>query len=116
MCGIAGFVDLGRCVDDPASTLRAMAAALAHRGPDDERISFDEATRVGFAFRRLAVLDLSPSGAQPMRSAGGRFEIVFNGEVYNHPALREELAADGARFAGTSDTETMLAAFEAWGV
>ncbi len=116
MCGIAGFVDLGRCVDDPASTLRAMAAALAHRGPDDERIAFDEATRVGFAFRRLAVLDLSPTGAQPMRSASGRFEIVFNGEVYNHPALRDELAAGGARFTGASDTETMLAAFEAWGV
>jgi len=116
MCGIAGFVDLGRCVDDPASTLRAMAAALAHRGPDDERVSFDEPSRVGFAFRRLAVLDLSPAGAQPMRSASGRFEIVFNGEVYNHPALREELAAGGARFKGSSDTETMLAAFEAWGV
>ena len=116
MCGIAGFVDLGRCVDDPASTLRAMARALAHRGPDDERVSFDEATRVGLAFRRLAVLELSAAGAQPMRSASGRFEIVFNGEVYDHSALREELAAGGARFTGASDTETMLAAFEAWGV
>ena len=116
MCGIAGFVDLGRCVDDPLSTLGAMARALAHRGQGDERVTFDEASRVGLAFRRLAVLDLSPAGAQPMRSASGRYEIVFNGEVYDHNALRDELAAGGARFRGTSDTETMLAAFEAWGV
>lgn len=116
MCGIAGFVDFGRCVDDPSSTLSAMARALAHRGPDDERVSFDAATRVGLAFRRLAVLDLSTAGAQPMRSAGGRFEIVFNGEIYNHLELRGELHALGHAFRGTSDTETMLAAFEAWGV
>ena len=116
MCGLAGFVDFAGIVRDPAETLRAMARCLVHRGPDDEGVSFDETTRTGLAFRRLAILDLSPMGRQPMRSSGGRFEIVFNGEIYNHINLRAKLIARGHAFRSRSDTETMLAAFEEWGV
>lgn len=132
MCGLAGFVDFASRVEDPASALAAMARRLVHRGPDDEGASFDAATRTGLAFRRLSILDLSPAGHQPMRSAGGRFEIVFNGEVYNHAAVRDEACAamrrsganrggenrggDTPAFRGHSDTESMLAAFEAFGV
>jgi asparagine synthase (glutamine-hydrolysing) len=121
MCGFAGFVDFAGCVDDPSSALAAMARCLVHRGPDDEGVAFDAATRVGLAFRRLSILDLSPAGHQPMRSASGRYEIAFNGEVYNHADLRADLAAPGRAsqlpaFRGHSDTETILAAFEDLGV
>ena len=116
MCGLAGFVDFASCVDDPSSALGAMARCLVHRGPDDEGIFYDAPTRTGLAFRRLSIIDLTPTGHQPMRSASGRFEIAFNGEVYNHALLRTELTPRGHQFRGNGDTETMLAAFEEWGV
>ena len=116
MCGLAGIIDPEARLREPSAVLAAMARCLVHRGPDDEGTHFDEGTRVGFAFRRLSIIDLSPQGHQPMRSASGRFEIVFNGECYGHHALRATLAAEGATFRGTSDTETLLAAFEAWGI
>jgi asparagine synthase (glutamine-hydrolysing) len=115
MCGFAGFVDRAGATADPASALRAMASTLARRGPDDERVAFDEATRVGLAFRRLAILDLSDAGAQPMRSACGRYDVVFNGEIYNHAELRAAFGGAGA-FRGRSDTEAMLAAISALGM
>jgi asparagine synthase (glutamine-hydrolysing) len=114
MCGFAGFIDAGARVADPAATLRAMSRTLVHRGPDDEGAGFDGPTRVGLAFRRLSILDLSPAGHQPMASPDGRFEIVFNGEVYNHAELRA--AGAGRAFRGTSDTEAMLATIERIGV
>ena len=116
MCGLAGFVDFASCVDDPSSALGAMARCLVHRGPDDEGMFYDAPTRTGLAFRRLSIIDLTPTGHQPMRSASGRFEIAFNGEVYNHALLRTELSPRGHQFRGNGDTETMLAAFEEWGV
>jgi len=114
MCGIAGFVDLdgGNAVDAEA-TARAMAATLQARGPDDAGAWSDG--QVALGFRRLAIVDLSPLGHQPMASASRRYTIVFNGEIYNHGELRAELAAAGARFRGRSDTEVVLAAIEAWG-
>lgn len=93
-----------------------MADTICHRGPDDGGEWVEENCGVALGFRRLAIVDLSPTGHQPMRSADGRFTILFNGEIYNYLALRAELATLGATFRGTSDTEVMLAAFQAWGL
>ena len=116
MCGFAGAFDRGTEAAAWPGILGAMARSLAHRGPDDEGLWHDPEAAVGLAFRRLAIVDLTAEGHQPMLSASGRFVIAFNGEVYNFEALREELAATGARFRGHSDTEVMLAAIEQWGV
>lgn len=117
MCGIAGVLttrpDRREAV---ASTARAMGHSLAHRGPDDDGVWVDEGGQVGLAHRRLSILDLSPSGAQPMTSGSGRYTAVYNGEVYNWPALRADLERLGHAFRGHSDTEVLLAGFEAWGV
>ena len=117
MCGLSGI--LTTRADRRASmgeSLRRMSATLEHRGPDDAGEWHDADAGVGFGFRRLSILDLSPAGHQPMRSAGGRYEIVFNGEIYNHRTLRGELAALGHAFRGHSDTEVILAAVEQWGL
>jgi asparagine synthase (glutamine-hydrolysing) len=115
MCGFAGF--LGRYADG-AAKLDAMGCALHHRGPDDSGTWTDADAQVGLAFRRLSILDLSPAGHQPMQSANGRFVLVFNGEIYNHPQLRHTLAQQAAApcWRGHSDTETLLAGFSAWGI
>ncbi|MEY4104297.1 MAG: hypothetical protein RL461_1499, partial [Planctomycetota bacterium] len=91
-----------------------MAALSRHRGPDAFGIHWGD-DGVGLAHARLAILDRSVTGAQPMESAHGRFVIAYNGEVYNHLDLRRELG-DGIAWRGTSDTETILACFERWGV
>jgi len=117
MCGIAGFVDPRGGVSDPKRTLVAMADRLAHRGPNDQGLWWDEQRRVGFAHRRLSIIDLSAAGHQPMSSASGRFTLVFNGEIYNANELRSQLdSRSRIDWRGHSDTEVMLAAFEAWGV
>lgn len=115
MCGIAGYLANAH----PAGAeerLRAMSAAIAHRGPDGAGAWIDPSAGVGLAHRRLAILDLSEGGRQPMRSASGRHLVTFNGEIYNFAELRAELEDAGHVFGSRSDTEVMLAAFDEWGV
>ena len=114
MCGIAGFWQSKALDERPVEILERMSGALAHRGPDDSGIFHEPAIGIGLAFRRLSIIDLSPEGHQPMVSGSGRFEIVFNGEVYNFEELRAEL--EPRRWRGRSDTEVMLEAIERWGL
>lgn len=118
MCGIAGFWDWKTSVDAGELESRAvrMVDSLRHRGPDDSGVWCDAAQQLAMGNRRLAILDLSPHGHQPMWSSGGRFCLVYNGEVYNHPELRSELEAAGRRFRGHSDTEVLVEAIAQWGV
>ena len=120
MCGIAGFLGGRRFAPEEASSIaRGMADAVAHRGPDDAGVWLDGEAGVALAYRRLAVIDLSPAGRQPMQSASGRSVIVFNGEIYNHLDLRRRLEAqcpDALPWRGHSDTETLLASIEHWGL
>jgi len=126
MCGLVGL--LGGVADEVGdeSLLCIMSDTLIHRGPDDCGIWYDSEQRIGLGHRRLAILDLSPAGHQPMVSASGRYVIAFNGEIYNHLALRKDIEkippsppfAKGGilEWRGHSDTETLLAGFEAWGI
>src|SRR6185436_16381768 len=112
MCGIAGIV--GKLDDTNRGALSRMHQAIAHRGPDGHGLwesPPDEGGRgVLLAHRRLAILDLSPAGAQPMTDPVTGDVIVFNGEIYNYVELRERLQADGQRFESTGDTQVMLRA------
>ena len=118
MCGFVGFVEArGEMPRERLASLAArMAGTLHHRGPDDHGTWADESAGIALGHRRLSILDLSPEGHQPMVSAGGRYVVAFNGEIYNFPLLRTELEGRGTRFRGHSDTEVLLAAVEAWGV
>lgn len=121
MCGIAGYFTPGgsaACSRETDALLRRMGHAIAHRGPDDDGVWIDAAAGIGFVHRRLSIIDLSPTGHQPMHSAGGRYVLIFNGEIYNHRSIRRELqsAVRAQRWHGHSDTETLLAAIEAFGV
>ncbi len=112
MCGIAAIIGLdGRKVDTAA--LERMAFSLQHRGPDDKGVYVNGS--IGLGFRRLSILDLSPSGHQPKVSHDGKGVLVFNGEIYNYIELREELRALGHHFESTGDTEVLLAAYSEWG-
>ncbi|MET0506937.1 MAG: asparagine synthase (glutamine-hydrolyzing), partial [Burkholderiaceae bacterium] len=117
MCGIAGFwtraaIDAGRA----AQLAGAMATALAHRGPDGHGVWTDP-SGIALAHRRLAVVELSEAGAQPMHSHSGRWTVTYNGEIYNHGALRERLVAEqGCPMRGRSDTEVLVEALDRWGV
>src|SRR6185295_5616040 len=107
MCGIAGlfnYCDSGRPVD--RALVQRMTQALIHRGPDDG--DFHYAGPLGFGHRRLSILDLSPTGRQPMRMAEADCWITYNGEFYNHEEFRPRLRDQGYSFRGTSDTETLL--------
>ncbi|MBM3567460.1 MAG: asparagine synthase (glutamine-hydrolyzing) [Alphaproteobacteria bacterium] len=116
MCGITGL--FGPPGEGAAleSLAQAMAQRIAHRGPDAACAWADGAAGVAFGHRRLAIVDLTETGLQPMRSASGRYVICYNGEVYNFCDLRAELEPLGHRFRGHSDTEVMLAAIEQWGL
>ncbi len=118
MCGIAGLLDATETTpgDELEANATGMAATMAHRGPDDAGVWADAAAGVALGFRRLSIVDLTPTGHQPMTSRDGRYVLVFNGELYNYRALRAELEGAGAVFSGTSDTEVLLEAIAAWGV
>jgi asparagine synthase (glutamine-hydrolysing) len=110
MCAIAGLLNCG----DPA-LLQRMLDVMAHRGPDSQGAQWFAAHGSGFGHRRLAILDLSPAGHQPMAAPDGRHWITFNGEVYNFAEIRRELEARGERFQSTGDTEVILRAYAVWG-
>ena len=116
MCGIAGFLD--HRVTDPGLVCRAMADALTHRGPDDSGCWVEAGAGVALGHRRLSIIDVSPTGHQPMESGSGRYVMVFNGEIYNHLEIRDDLesARGVVPWRGRSDTETLLYAIETWGV
>lgn len=116
MCGLTGIVSFGaRGV--PPQALRRMCDAIAHRGPDGEGLWIAGDGRVGLGHRRLAILDLDASAAQPMANEDGLVRVVYNGEIYNHAALRARLAAAGHRFStASSDTEVLLHGYEEWGI
>src|SRR3954469_21449409 len=117
MCGLAGFFwTRNRDSQEMRAIGLRMASAIAHRGPDDSGVWVDSAAGIALSFRRLAIVDLSDMGHQPMSSGNERYTIVFNGEVFNHRRLRSDLESAGCRFRGNSDTEVILAAFEQWGI
>ena len=114
MCGFAGIVDAAVCGDVARDLGHRMARTLVHRGPDD--VGVWTGPGVVLAHRRLAVIDLSPDGHQPMASNSGDLVLAFNGEIYNYRALRSGLEAAGVGFRGASDTEVLLEAIEHWGL
>ena len=118
MCGIAGFLEQpgSSFREEMERTVLRMADSMRHRGPDDGGAWTDAQAGVALGHRRLSIVDLSPQGHQPMLSHCGRYAIVFNGEIYNHGALRRRLQVAGHVFRGTSDTEVLLAAIAAWGL
>jgi asparagine synthase (glutamine-hydrolysing) len=120
MCGFVGFFGSPVSHDGGAYVplLKRMADTIALRGPDDDGYWSDAEQGIGLGHRRLAIVDLSPAGHQPMPSAAGRYVVAFNGEIYNHLLLRQELEKSDAAPAwrGHSDTETLLAGFDAWGI
>ncbi len=116
MCGIAGFLKFKNKGAGWGECLGRMTSALSHRGPDDVGLWFDGEVGVALGHRRLSIIDLSSEGHQPMASKSGRYQLSFNGEVYNFRDLRKQLEPLGHKFRGHSDTEVMLSAFEEWGV
>lgn len=118
MCGISGFIDLSgaQATDKNNRLAAAMADCIRHRGPDSAGVWSDPLAGVWLAFRRLAIVDLTEAGNQPMRTPDGRSHIVFNGQIYDAMELRPELEAAGYSFRGRSDTEVLLYGCHHWGV
>lgn len=118
MCGFTGFWDFKKRYSNDVLTDIAskMSDQIVFRGPDSAGVWTDETFGLAFAHRRLAIIDLSTAGHQPMHSRSGRFVIAYNGEIYNAAEIRKQLSADGVSFVGFSDTEVLLEACECWGV
>jgi asparagine synthase (glutamine-hydrolysing) len=119
MCGFAGFIDNSFDLNIPFEVqLQKMGKAISHRGPDDLGIWTDTNVGIGLVHTRLSIIDLTKAGSQPMRSASDRFIISFNGEIYNHLAIREKLQSSSGKgsWRGYSDTETLIEAIDCWGL
>jgi asparagine synthase (glutamine-hydrolysing) len=116
MCGIAGIVRYGEGPRVEERELLALRDAIRHRGPDGEGLWISADGRIGLGHRRLAIVDLSPLGLQPMATPDGRLHVVYNGEIYNYPKLRAELEGLGHRFVSASDTEVLLHGYREWGL
>lgn len=118
MCGIIGFIDTSKSSTSAQlkNQITHMSMTLHHRGPDDSGVWVHSKSGIAFGFRRLAILDLSPTGHQPMLSSDKRYVMIFNGEIYNFAELRAMLESLGHKFRGTSDTEIMLGAILEWGI
>lgn len=120
MCGLTGFLKINAFhpMEELTRLVARMSVTLAHRGPNDSGHWCDPAHGIALGHRRLAIIDVSAAGHQPMQSPTGRYVLVFNGEIYNHLLLRKELDGDmhPVPWRGGSDTETLLAGFEQWGI
>ena len=118
MCGIAGFCNWPGTREQQQNNLEKMKQRMLHRGPDAGGSYFTEDGQVGLGHRRLSIVDLSPTGLQPMKSHGGRYVIAYNGEIYNYKQIAGELIEEHKvdQFRGSSDTEVLLEAFEAYGI
>jgi asparagine synthase (glutamine-hydrolysing) len=117
MCGICGILNYGNSVDTfDESFLVKMSDSIAHRGPDDSGTFISSDRKVGFGFRRLSIVDLSPAGHQPMITPDGSVVLMMNGEIYNHLVLRKQLESKGYRYRSRSDTETVLYAYQEYGL
>ena len=115
MCGISGFIS--NTIENYKEVLSTMVFHMNHRGPDSNGIYYNEKLSVGLAHARLSIVDLTETGHQPMFSPSKRFKMVFNGEIYNHFDIRKQLEKEtNPQWRGTSDTETILMAFETWGI
>ena len=117
MCGICGIYEYG--ASEPAinsDLIVRMRDTMTHRGPDDAGVYISQDRRVGFGNRRLAIVDLSPAGRNPMSNEDGRVWITFNGEIYNHESLRPALEAKGHRYRSRTDTETIVHLYEERGL
>jgi asparagine synthase (glutamine-hydrolysing) len=115
MCGIAGIIKTQNSkYTISKELLKAMSDVIEHRGPDSDGQWISKTGNAGFAFRRLAIIDLSPRGNQPMTLSDGRYTIVFNGEIYNHLELRKELEKKGYVYKSNTDTETILYGYKEW--
>jgi asparagine synthase (glutamine-hydrolysing) len=118
VCGICGCLMRGESfpAEELEPTVSRMAETLRHRGPDSSGTWIDAEAGIALGHRRLAIVDLTPDGAQPMPSSCGRYVIAFNGEIYNFRELRSDLEAQGVRFRGRSDTEVLVEAIARWGI
>jgi asparagine synthase (glutamine-hydrolysing) len=118
MCGLVGYFGGNANISEQSGEvlLESMADQITRRGPDDAGYWYSPEQKIGLGHRRLSIVDLSPAGHQPMSSASGRYIIAFNGEIYNHPQLRKDLSVHARAWRGHSDTETLLAGFDHWGI
>lgn len=118
MCGLTGFWEFSslNAAEKQKSFLKKMTSAITHRGPNSDGIWQDEAHNVNLGHRRLSIIDLTQAGHQPMISQNGQLTLIYNGEIYNHKDLQQELSQDGISFKGHSDTEILLEALAHWGI